>query len=179
MDNDFYIIKPSINNKEDIIDYLNEMKKYNSNINGIGKLDEYVNDNKDCFIEWLDYLKDSEKDGFPLREQYLFIRKSDNRIIGMINIRTNSNLKDYLYGHIGYSIRPLERNKGYGKILLKLAINRLKELDIKECIIAIKDNYTISKKLINSFNPIFYKSIVIDGIKEDYYKIDVDMVINN
>lgn len=56
------------------------------------------------------------------------MRKSDNRILGIINIRHA--LNDYLLtygGHIGYSIRPSERQKGYGKIQLLLALKNAKK----------------------------------------------------
>ena len=46
--------------------------------------------------------------------QFLFIRKDDNRLLGMLQVRHcfNDYLEKYA-GHIGYSIRPSERRKGY------------------------------------------------------------------
>ena len=54
---------------------------------------------------------------------YFFIRKNDNKIIGMIDIRLalNETLRKY-GGNIGYSIRPTERRKGYNKINLYMAL---------------------------------------------------------
>ena len=169
----FYMEKPSINKKKEILDYLFEMKKYNSRINGIGKLDEFVTSEEDHFDQWLLFIKEGETNGFPLREQFIFVRKSDDRIIGMINIRKNKDLKNYSFGHIGASIRPLERGKGYGKIELYLALKYLKELGIRRCIIAIKNDNIISQKLISSFNAHFQQSKEIDGTLEKYYIIDL------
>ena len=48
--------------------------------------------------------------------QFLFVRKSDDKLVGMIQVRHKFN--DYLAkfgGHIGYSVRPEERRKGYSK----------------------------------------------------------------
>lgn len=59
---------------------------------------------------------------------YFLIRCSDNKIIGMINIRLSLNEKLKKYGgHIGYSIRPTERGKGYNKINLYLGLKDCQE----------------------------------------------------
>ena len=174
---EFYLEKPTIDKKKEILDYLFEMKKYNSRINGMGKLDKYMTSNKDNFDRWLEFIEKSETNGFPLREQYLFIRKSDNKIIGMINIRINNDLKNYPFGHVGYSIRPLERNKGYGKIQLFYALNELHKLGIKECVIAIKDDNIISKRTVSYFNAILQKKDKVNEYLECYYIINVDDAI--
>lgn len=174
---EFYLEKPTINKKKEILDYLLEMTKYNSRINGMGKLDEYMISGEDNFDRWLKFLEESETNGFPLRKQYLFVRKTDDRIIGMINIRINADLKNYPYGHIGYSIRPLERNKGYGKIQLMYALKELHEQGIKECLIAVKDDNIISKRIVSHFNAILKEKKEVDGKLECYYIINVDAAI--
>ncbi len=62
---------------------------------------------------------------------YFLIRCSDNKIIGMINIRLSLNEKLKKYGgHIGYSIRPTERGKGYNKINLYLGLKDCKKMEL-------------------------------------------------
>ena len=58
----------------------------------------------------------------PARTFFL-VRKSDNKIIGMINIRLalNEKLKKF-GGNIGYSIRPTERGNGFNNINLYLGL---------------------------------------------------------
>lgn len=53
--------------------------------------------------------------------QYLYVRREDAHIIGMINWRDtdNAGLLENA-GQIGYSVRPSERNKGHAKQMLKL-----------------------------------------------------------
>ena len=73
---------------------------------------------------------------------YFFIRSSDNRIVGMINIRLslNERLKNY-GGHIGYSIRPTERGKGYNKINLYIGLKVCQQYGIDKVLMdADKDN---------------------------------------
>lgn len=133
---------PSIDRKQDAIDYINEFYEYNSKINGVGGLYRYL----DNYEGWLlkleeDYTREATEDKVPART-YFLVRIDDNRIIGMANIRTKLNRKLMNFGgNIGYSIRPTERGKGYNKINLYLALKICKEYGIKEALLdADKDN---------------------------------------
>jgi predicted acetyltransferase len=67
---------------------------------------------------------------------YFLVRTADDKIIGMINIRHK--LNDFLFreaGHIGYSIRPTERNKGYATLMLSLGLEKCKELSIDRVLV--------------------------------------------
>lgn len=127
---------PSIERKLDAIDYINEFIEYNSEVNGSGGLDRYLED----YEGWLDKLeKDyttiASEERVPART-YFLVREIDNRIIGMVNIRLALNEKlRKSGGNIGYSIRPTERGKGYNKINLYLALQICKDYGIKEVLL--------------------------------------------
>ena len=54
-------------------------------------------------------------------------------------------------GHIGYGIRPTERNKGYGSIILRLALEKARKLGIKNVLITCaKDNIASAKVVQNN-----------------------------
>ena len=53
----FYFEKPSIKREKEAIEYINEFYKYNSNINGSGGLQRYLNN----YNEWLKKLDEDYK----------------------------------------------------------------------------------------------------------------------
>lgn len=53
-------------------------------------------------------------------------------------------------GHIGYYIRPSERRKGYGKIILKLALRKARTLGIRNAVISCDISNLGSKKIIEA-----------------------------
>lgn len=164
----FYLRKITKEDKTIIIDYINELYIYNSRVNGVGRLQDYINKDIQNFELWFEKIKKEETNPFT-QICYLFIRQNDNKLIGMVNIRMVKDLKDYPYGHIGYSIRPTERNKGYGKIQLYEALKELEKNNIKQCQMNCENSNIESKKIIKSLGGIFEKNIDM----EEYYLINV------
>jgi predicted acetyltransferase len=110
----------------------------------------------DPFDGFIKTLQDME-DGLDLPSGYVpgstfWLVEDDERIIGVVNIRhrlTESLRKEG--GHIGYGIRPTERNKGYGTIILKLALEEAKKLGIRKALLTCsKDNIASAKVIINN-----------------------------
>ena len=62
---------------------------------------------------------------------FFAIRKSDGRLVGIIDFRRELNdiLKSFA-GQIGYGVRPSERGKGYGSEMLRLALQEGSRLGI-------------------------------------------------
>jgi len=120
---------------------------------GFSRLNEFEN-----YKEWIQRLineldKNKLAPGRVTATTYFTVRKSDNRILGIINIRHE--LNDYLRnygGHIGYSIRPTERRKGYGNKQLRLALEKCINLGIKNVLITCRQRNIGSAKTIESCN---------------------------
>lgn len=108
-----YFEIPSIARKEDAIDYIREFHEYQSDINGTGGLDRFI-DNYEGWLEKLeqDYTRIPNEEKVPARTFFL-VRDTDRQIVGMINIRLclNERLSHY-GGHMGYSIRRQKEEKG-------------------------------------------------------------------
>ncbi len=81
--------------------------------------------------------------------QFIYVGEEEGKIVGMLQIRHV--LNDYLEkygGHIGYSVAPSERRKGYASQMLKTALPKCKELGIDKVLITCIDNNEASRKTI-------------------------------
>ncbi|MBQ4184959.1 MAG: GNAT family N-acetyltransferase, partial [Clostridiales bacterium] len=93
-----YFEVPGIGRKQDAIEFIQEFYAHQSDINGTGALDSYVDD----YEGWLkklerDYVQVPSEERVPART-YFLVRESDKRIVGMINIRLALNKRLSKYG---------------------------------------------------------------------------------
>ena len=167
---------PSIERKQEAIDYIKEFYEYNSEINGTGGLQRYL-DNYEGWLEKLerDYAMIPSEERVPAKT-YFLIREDDNKIVGMINIRLalNEHLKK-LGGHIGYGIRPTERRKGYNKINLYLGLLECQKHGIKEVLMDCDKKNLGSAKTMKALDGKLVKEYYEDS---EYHTIIQDYIIN-
>ena len=89
------------------------------------------------FEEWMDLVKKNENIETVSKDwavSNVFFLILESKIIGITEIRhelTTPFLQEYA-GHIGYSVRPSYRKKGYGTKLLSLAIDYCKEIGLNK-----------------------------------------------
>ena len=108
--------------------------------------------------------------------QYIFVRETDGKVVGMLQIRHyfNEYLEKYA-GHIGYSVIPGERRKGYAAQMLSLALPECRALGIRRVLISCsKDNEGSRKTILK--NGGVYESTVYEpeaGLYLERYWIDV------
>ena len=122
----------------------------------------FKNDYHD-FNYYLDNLEVREpKDGTVPDSTFFLLDEERNILLGAVNIRHY--LNDYLLkygGHIGDGIRPSERNKGYGTLLVNLSINKCKELGINNILMVCDKQNIYSSKTIIKNNGILENEIKI------------------
>jgi predicted acetyltransferase len=174
----YRLIYPNKEYKEKAYDYIKEFKQYNSVVNGTGGLERYSE-----YDDWLKKLDDDldiqniPEDRVPAHT-YFLIRVPDNKIIGMINIRHK--LNEFLYregGHIGYSIRPTERQKGYGALILSLGLKKCTDLNMNKVLVTCDKANIASAKVICKNNGILENEIYSETCSETVqrYWIDLDI----
>ena len=158
---------------------------------GKDNLEEYNAriDMKQPIITILDRLTEkieNENKGINMEEgrvpsTVFFLMNDGNKILGHISIRHNiDNAFLKLYGgHIGYGIRPSERNKGYGTIMLHLALIKCKELGLEDVMITCKDNNVGSYKTIEN-NYGIQKDLIYIKEENSYFRrywINIDQSV--
>ena len=129
-------VRPGPVHREQAREYIEEFLACGSNINGAGGLQKYLED----YPGWLDRLEVARRqvpteEALPA-ETFFLVREGDGKIVGMANIRLALNESQSRHGgHIGYSIRPTERRKGYNKVNLYLALLVCQAHGIKEVLL--------------------------------------------
>ena len=169
------LVKPDLSYADEIIKYQEESLKENPIINGSAGLDRLSS-----IEDWLEELnkrscEDTVPKGLVPSSTYLGVREKDNYIVGMIDIRHY--LNEYLTqvgGHIGYGVRKTERNKGYAKQMLKLALEKCKELKIKKVLITCDEDNIASEKVILSANAKLEDIRNVDGENKKRFWIDLE-----
>lgn len=88
-------------------------------------------------------------------DTFFAIRKSDSKIIGIIDLRHTLNefLKDL--GNCGYSVRPSERRKGYASEMLRQILRVAKEAGMKELHISVERENIASVKVIQKNDGVY------------------------
>jgi len=113
-------------------------------------------DNMNSYPEWLEMVTknadvETYNQDWVLTDTFFAMRQSDKKIIGIIDFRHSLNefLKDF--GHIGYSVSPLERRKGYATEMLRQVLAIAKEQGLPEVFLSyMKGNVPSRKTILNN-----------------------------
>ena len=155
---------------QQIVDFRREYLEACSSMDGCGALRR--TDDPLAFLQACrdDTAMETLRPGRVMATLFLCVRRSDDKILGMIQIRHyfNEYLEKYA-GHIGYSIRPTERRKGYATEMLRLALPFCRELGLKQVLISCEPDNIGSEKTILK-NGGLYESTVYEPGEGIYLK---------
>lgn len=158
-----YLVVPSKEHEKAYLDMMSEWEEVGESIYP-GSIRRKGMD----YHEWLAYTESfTSKETCPpeyVTSDTYFLIKDDSRILGAINIRhyLNKNLLS-TGGHIGYGIRPTERRKGYAKLMLKMALEKIEEIGIDEVLITCNKDNVASAKTIMANGGILENEVVEDN----------------
>ncbi|MFN7251546.1 MAG: GNAT family N-acetyltransferase [Anaerobacillus sp.] len=167
------LVKPTLEYAKDIMKYRQEFLDSGDSLDGCGSL-------RACSSaeEWiceLNTLENTETcpDDKVCSNTFLAIRLSDTKIVGIIDFRHHIDhpILSVLGGHIGYSVRPTERRKGYATEMLRQNLMNCKQYGLEKVLVTCDFGNIASKKTIITNGGIFEKEIVVDGDKIERYWI--------
>lgn len=171
------MIEPTVEYAEDIWQFRQEIIFANDEdkFAGCGNLEQCESAKE--WIHTINLHKSEEtcpKDRVP-SNVYIAVRERDNRIVGIIDLRyhINTPILSTWGGHMGYSVRPAERNKGYAKEMVRQNLQNCKELDIVKVLITCNTDNIASEKVIVANGGVFEKNIEVDGCRMKRYWIVV------
>lgn len=124
----------------------------------------------DIYSKNLEYLEQSKTKVPSL--VYFCLDTKRNIFVGAVTIRLSLTEELLLRGgHIADGIRPSERNKGYGTMLVKLAIEKCKKNDINDVLMVCDKNNKPSIKTILNNNGKLENEIINENITIQRYWI--------
>jgi len=165
-----HLVKPRTDMKHQAIDFKNEFFTYGERaINGSSLWDK-----TDDYDEWLENVtKNADKEtvspGWVVTDVFFAVRESDGKIIGMIDLRHELNefLQDF--GHSGYSVRPLERKKGYATEMLRQVLGVAKQIGLSKVQLSCEKDNIPSVKTIENNGGVYERSFQFEGRPADVF----------
>lgn len=157
---DLIFTKPDETMLGEIASYRAAFLNAGETIYGAGLLPEF-DDPKD----WLHHNRISEhKQTVPAgrvpSEQFVLLRESDRKIMGMITFRHEFNdFTREFGGNIGYSVHPNERGKGYAKRMLTECLSRCRAFGLDRVLITCRTDNEASRRTILSCGGVYEKTV--------------------
>lgn len=145
---DIKLILPSEEYSDQIQAYKDSFEGNFSSMHGSGGLAAL--DVNQWLVSCRDYMKGKNlPDGHVPSTQFIGVRISDNKLVGMLSLRhTLNEFLAHAGGHIGYSVRADERCKGYAKEMLRQALEVCRQMGISDVLITCNRENTASAKTI-------------------------------
>lgn len=154
--NTLILVTPTKEYEAQVMGFREEMLKNSEDFCGCSGLNRVSG-----YDEWLDFEGRFKRLGWTSSSVYLGIRVSDNRLIGMIDLRHE--LSGFLLkynGQIGYSVRPSERKKGYAVRMLLLVLKKAEAFGYKKVLVCCNKENVRSARVIQKCGGVLENEVV-------------------
>jgi predicted acetyltransferase len=146
---DVILCRPDETMLEEIAAYREAMLTAGESMDGCSGLDEY-----EVTAAWLQHVQDMEQpetcpSHLVTATLYVALRKTDFRLVGMIDLRHR--LNDFLAeygGHIGYSVHPAHRRKGHATQMLALVLEKARKRGLNRVLVTCNEDNEASRRAI-------------------------------
>ena len=162
---------PSETDKNAWLDFVKDARKFYSEATPLGFKDA------DHYREWLNKLINLNI-GTALKEgevpQSTFFMFQSTRIVGYLTIKRKI-INHTPIGQVYVNIRPSDRKKGYGTKLLTAALNKCREINLKQALISCPEESPGGIKIIENAQGRLIETKFLNGteIKMRIYLIDL------
>ncbi|NWK70353.1 GNAT family N-acetyltransferase [Bacillus paramycoides] len=159
------LLKPKYEYSEQIMEYRQAFSNSGEQPHGSCSLQNF-----DSFDEWFEKVSIQEVgENLPSNRvpSSQFLSVENGKLIGFVNIRHRLNSELLLEsGHIGYSIHPDERRKGYATKQLQLSLAEAKKLGLKKVLITCDKANVSSAKTIQKVGGVLEGEVVSSNSDE-------------
>lgn len=176
MKNEICLVRPALEHKEEALAYREEHFRHGEKIIYGSELF----DKTESYEEWLTAVTRNTdprtvNESWVVTDTFFAVRKSDGRIVGIIDLRHTLNdfLKDL--GNCGYSVRPSERKKGYATEMLHQLLQVAEKAGMRELHISVEKENTASIKVIQKNDGVYERSFDYEGETADIYRVAVQI----